>query len=80
MKLIHVDEKDHYQEAAREAARLVRSRADLARMKKALAEVSRQRVEMRYEMFSAPIPRAELERLIADGAPDRPAARAKGRR
>jgi hypothetical protein len=50
-------------------------------MKKALAEVSRQRVEMRYEMFSAPIPRADLERLIADGAPDRPAAaRAKGRR
>jgi hypothetical protein len=80
MKLIHVDEKDHYQEAAREAARLVRSRADLARMKKALAEVSRQRVEMRYEMFSAPIPRAELESLIADGAPSHPAAaRAKRR-
>jgi hypothetical protein len=49
-------------------------------MKKALAEVSRQRVEMRYEMFSAPIPRAELESLIADGAPSHPAAaRAKRR-
>jgi len=65
MKVIHVDEKDHYQEAAREAARLVRSPADLGRMKTALAEVSRQRVEMRYEMFSAPMPREELERLLA---------------
>jgi hypothetical protein len=64
MKLIHVDEKHHYREAAREAARLVRNRSDLERMKKALVDVSRQRVEMRYEMFSAPVPRGELERML----------------
>jgi hypothetical protein len=80
MKLIHLDEKIHYQEAAREAARLVRSPADLARMKKALAEVSRQRVEMRYEMFSAPMPRAELERLLpAEAEGVRATQRAKRR-
>jgi hypothetical protein len=67
MKIIHVDEKDHYQDAAREAARLIRRRADFERMKKALVEISRQRVEMRYEMFSKPIPRTELERMLRAG-------------
>jgi hypothetical protein len=33
-------------------------------MKKALVDVSHQRVEMRYEMFSAPVPRGELERML----------------
>jgi hypothetical protein len=64
MRVIHGDEKDHYQDSAREAARLIRGRADFERMKKALVEVSRQRVEMRYEMFSRPIPRAELEKML----------------
>ena len=40
MEVVYQDEKNHYKEAAREAARAVRNKQDLARMKKAVQEVS----------------------------------------
>ena len=67
MKVIYSDEKSHYEEAAHEAAALVRSDDDLERMKQAIREVSLQRVRMRYEQFNAPLPWAEVEKIIADG-------------
>lgn len=66
MKVIYTDEKNHYEEAAHEAAALVRSPDDLERMKTAIREVSLQRVKMRYEQFNAPMPWAEVEKIIAD--------------
>ena len=65
MKLIHRDEEHHYLDAADAAAAAVRSPADLMRMKRALREVSIQRVRMRNEMFSWPMREAEIEALIA---------------
>jgi len=64
MELIYRDEKNHYREAAREAARKIRTREDLVRMKKAIREISLQRVHMRNEMFGTPLPAAELERYL----------------
>ena len=60
MEVVYQDEKNHYKEAAREAARLVRSKSDLARMKKAIFEVSVQRVYMRNEMFKQPLTDGEI--------------------
>ena len=67
MGVIYKDEKNHYEDAARQAASAVESDDDLARMKKALQEVSLQRVRMRYEQFAAPMPWQEVEAIIADG-------------
>ena len=67
MKVIYTDEKSHYEEAAHDAAALVTSKDDLERMKAAIREVSLQRVRMRYEQFNAPMPWAEVEKIIADG-------------
>src|SRR5687767_8253480 len=61
MEVVYRDEKNHYKEAAREAARAVRNRQELARMKKAVHVVSRQRVYMRNEMFKEPLTGAEIE-------------------
>ena len=69
MKVIHRDEENHYLDAAKAAAASVRSGDDLERMKRALLEVSIQRVAMRNEMFSDPMTGAEIDRLIADNAP-----------
>jgi hypothetical protein len=44
MEVVYQDEKNHYKEAAREAAGAVHSKQDLARMKNAVREVSLQRV------------------------------------
>jgi hypothetical protein len=66
MKVIHRDEENHYLDAAKSAAAAVRSDDDLDRMKRALREVSIQRVRMRNEMFSEPMSDAEVDRLIAD--------------
>jgi hypothetical protein len=55
MEVVYQDEKNHYKEAAREAARAVGSNPDLMRMKKAICEVSLQRVYMRNEMFKEPL-------------------------
>ncbi len=65
MKIIHRDEKNHYEDAASAAAARVGSDDDLARMKRALLEVSIQRVRMRNEMFSEPMAEAEIDALIA---------------
>jgi hypothetical protein len=60
MEVVYQDEKNHYKEAAREAARAVRNNQDLARMKKAICEVSLQRVHMRNEMFKKPLTGEEI--------------------
>ena len=65
MEVVYHDEKNHYKEAAREAARAIRNKQDLARMKKAVHEVSLQRVYMRNEMFKEPLTRSEIESCLA---------------
>jgi hypothetical protein len=64
MKVIWQDEKDHYLEQAKIAAKLVRNRQQLARMKTAVIDVSLQRVWMRNEMFREPMTREAVERFI----------------
>ena len=64
MEVIYQDEKNHYKEAAREAAQAVKRRQDLARMKKAIREISRQRVYMRNEMFREPLTSHEIENCL----------------
>jgi hypothetical protein len=64
MDVIYRDEKHHYIEAAAEAAKAVSAKRDLARMKKAIREVSLQRVYMRQEMFRYPLTEAELKRRL----------------
>jgi hypothetical protein len=65
MEVVYQDEKSHYKEAAREAARAVRNKQDLARMKKAVHEVSLQRVYMRNEMFKEALTSDEIKsRLV----------------
>lgn len=68
MRVIYTDEKTHYEDAARDAAALVRSDADLALMRDAIRAVSLQRVKMRYEQFNAPLPWPEVEKIIAAAA------------
>jgi hypothetical protein len=64
MEVVYQDEKNHYKEAAREATSTVRSQKDLARMKQAIREVSRQRVYMRNEMFREPLTDGEIEKYL----------------
>ena len=64
MEVVYQDEKSHYKEAAREAARAVRNKRDLARMKKAVHAVSLQRVYMRNEMFKEPLTGEEIKRRL----------------
>jgi hypothetical protein len=65
MKVIYDDEVDHYLEQAREAARLIGNETDLARIKEAVRAVSRQRVNMRNEMFRDVMTEEEIETFIA---------------
>lgn len=65
MKVIWTDEKDHYIEQAKIAAKLIRTKKDMAAMQQAMIDVSRQRVWMRNEMFREPMTVAELEAFIA---------------
>jgi len=65
MEVVYQDEKNHYKEAAMEAARAVRNKQDLARMKKAVHEVSLQRVYMRNEMFKEPLTSDEIKSCLA---------------
>jgi hypothetical protein len=65
MEVVYQDEKNHYKEAAKEAARAVRNKQDLARMKKAVHEVSLQRVYMRNEMFKEPLTSDEIKSCLA---------------
>ncbi len=64
MRVIWEDEKDHYLEQAKIAARLIRNKKQLAEMKKAIVDCSLQRVWMRNEMFREPMTREEVERFI----------------
>jgi hypothetical protein len=64
MEVIYHDEKNHYKEAAREAAQAVKSPQDLRRMKKAIREISHQRVHMRNEMFREPLTGQEIENWL----------------
>jgi hypothetical protein len=64
MEVIYQDEKNHYKEAASEAARVVQNKQDLARMKEAVREVSLQRVYMRNEMFKEALTSEELESCL----------------
>ena len=64
MEVIYHDEKNHSKEAAREAARAVKSGQDLRRMKKAIREISHQRVYMRNEMFREPLTSQEIENWL----------------
>jgi hypothetical protein len=64
MEVIYQDEKNHYKEAAREAARAVKNRLDLLRMKKAIREISQQRVHMRNEMFRQPLTTEEIKNRL----------------
>jgi len=61
MEVIYQDEKNHYKEAAREAAQAVKSQQDLPRMKKAIRKISHQRVYMRNEMFRQPLTIKEIK-------------------
>jgi hypothetical protein len=69
MEVVYQDEKNHYKEAAKEAARAVGNKQDLARMKKAVREVSRQRVYMRNEMFKEPLTSDEIKACLASHMP-----------
>jgi hypothetical protein len=64
MEIIYQDEKNHYKEAAREAAQAVKRRQDLGRMKKVIREISRQRVYMRNEMFREPMTSQEIKNCL----------------
>jgi hypothetical protein len=71
MEVVYRDEKNHYREAAREAARAVQSAHDLARMKNAVREVSLQRVYMRNEMFKEPLTIGEIKTRLSACMADR---------
>ena len=64
MEVIYQDEKNHYKEAAGEAAQAVDSPQDLQRMKRAIREISRQRVYMRNEMFREPLTGHEIKNCL----------------
>ena len=64
MEVIYQDEKNHYKEAANQAARVVQSKQDLVRMKEAVSAVSLQRVYMRNEMFKEPLTSEELQNCL----------------
>jgi hypothetical protein len=70
MEVIYQDEKNHYKEAARQAAGVVRNKQDLARMKKAVHEVSLQRVYMRNEMFKEPLTGNQIRSCLRSHMPD----------
>ena len=76
MKTIFDDEQDHYHEQAREAAGLIGTDADLQRITEAVRAISRQRVNMRNEMFRDVMTEAEIEEFIAARQQDSAAERA----
>ncbi len=65
MKVIWEDEKDHYMEQANIAAKMIKNKKQLEEMKKAVVDVSLQRVWMRNEMFKNPMTTDEVENYIA---------------
>ncbi len=67
MQVIWEDEKDHYLEQAKIAAKMIKNKKQLAAMKAAIVDVSLQRVWMRNEMFREPMTGEEVKRFIAAG-------------
>ncbi|MDE0030196.1 MAG: hypothetical protein OXK82_07435 [Deltaproteobacteria bacterium] len=65
MEVVYQDEKNHYREAAREAAAAVGNKRHLKTMKRAIERVSLQRVRMRNEMFQYPLSEEGVERCVA---------------
>ena len=65
MKTIYDDERHHFYEAAKEAISVLQSRADVEEIKRAIVTVSRQRVEMRREMFRNVMTPADVDAFIA---------------
>lgn len=65
MAVVYRDERNHYKEAAREAADAVKTKQDLARMKRAVQEVSLQRIHMRNEMFREALTSDEIKSCLA---------------
>jgi hypothetical protein len=65
MEVVYQDEKHHYKEAAKEAARAVQNKQELTRMKEAIHDVSLQRVYMRNEMFKEPLASDAIKRRLA---------------
>ncbi len=65
MQTIYDDERNHFREAAKEAAEALVSRSDLDEMKRAIVDVSRQRVAMRREMFRNAMSEGEVAAFIA---------------
>jgi hypothetical protein len=65
MDVVYQDERNHYKQAAKEAAKAIRNQKDLLRMKKAIGEVSLQRVYMRNEMFKEPLTGTEIKKYLA---------------
>ncbi len=66
MEIIYDDEKDHYAEQAKICVDLIKTDADLARMKDAIRDISAQRVAMRAEMFPGAMTDAEIDAFIAE--------------
>jgi hypothetical protein len=64
MKVIYDDEKDHYRVMASEAAEMIKSAKDLARVQSTTRDISRQRVAMRNEMFRRPMTESQIENFI----------------
>ena len=65
MRVIWEDEKDHYMVQAEIAAKMVKTKADMKKMQKAMIDVSLQRVWMRNEMFRNAMTEAEVMAYIA---------------
>ena len=65
MNVIYRDEKDHYQEAAKEAARSIRNARDLKRVQHLIRAVSMQRVLMRNEMFGQLMTSRQITRCLS---------------
>ena len=64
MEVIYQDEKNHYKEAARQAAEVIATPADLKRAQAVIREISLQRVYMRNEMFGGVLNEQEIDEQI----------------
>jgi hypothetical protein len=64
MKVIYDDERDHFREAALQAAAVIHSEADLERIVAAIVDVSSARVEMRREMFRNAMTAQEINAFV----------------
>lgn len=70
MDVIYQDEKNHFKDAVKEAAKIINTEKELVRMKNAIREISLQRVFMRYEMFRQPLTSEELKKHLKSHGAD----------